>query len=670
MIDYLLKSGSCLAVFYLFYVLFLEKENMHVYKRIYLIAILFIAFAIPFVTFTSYVEVVEIIQPIIASQSSIETPIINEAESISYTTEILWSFYGLGVLLFGFKFVKNLISIIQKIKRNPNEKGDHTVSVLLKEDIVPHTFFSYIFYNKQKYLTHQIPKEVVLHEQTHAKQKHSLDVLFIEFLQVLFWFNPIIYLIKRAMKLNHEFLADHAVISNGIQTQNYQKTLLAYSSHAYQLPLANAINYSSIKKRFTVMKTHTSKKKIWFKSIILLPVLALLLFSFSTTIQQDKATPKQVAEYNKLAKHYNEQPKDNRIIKLKDINRLEYLYKLMTPAQKKSAQPFPDCPPPPPAPKTTMRVTKQFYTYKDENEKDVKVELQYDDHKDFIAVPPPPPIPADATEEQIRKYEKTIKTYEEEVEEAHNDLNHANDFVHKGDISNIPPPPPPMSPLEFIKHNAKKGYTFYHQGYEISSKQAINIAQKNDDINLLEKGGKVILSKEPITAKVINTNVPNRNKLPKNADYILDNKKVSYEEASKVDNDHIQSVDVANRDGNGNKLEKPLVYIYTKKPKKVVDESDRPITSINGIGCVECVLELTKEKLADIVLSVDKGEILKFNIKFPKKPTVKITNSTILNDQAKQFLDEAEVGQMVQIFGLKSSASKQPSPPVLFIITE
>ena len=651
MVDYLLKSGGCLVVFYLFYVLFLEKENMHVYKRIYLIAILFIAFAIPFVTFTNYVEVIEVIQPIIASQSTIEIPIINEPESISYTTEILWSVYGLGVLLFGFKFVKNLISIIQKIRHNPNEKEDHTVSVLLKEDIVPHTFFSYIFYNKQKYITHQIPQEVVLHEQTHAKQKHSLDVLFIEFLQVLFWFNPIIYLIKRAMKLNHEFLADHAVISNGIQTQNYQKTLLAYSSHAYQLPLANAINYSSIKKRFTVMKTHTSKKKIWLRSLILLPVLALLLFSFSTTIQQDKATPKQVAEYNQLAKKYNEQPKNNRVIKLKDINRLEYLYKLMTPAQKKSAQPFPDCPPPPPpAPKNVKKVHKQ--------------------RSKNLLPPPPPPIPAGATEEQIKKYEKTIKAYEKEVEKAHRDLKRVDGMVYKGDDSNIPPPPPPMSPVEFIKHNSKKGYTFYYQGLEISSKQAINIAQKNDDINLLEKGGKVILSKEPITAKVINTNVPNRNKLPKNADYILDNKKVSYEEASKVDNNNIASVDVANRDGNGNKLEKPLVYIYTKKPKKVVDESERPITSINGIGCVECVLELTKEKLADIVLSVDKGDILKFNIKFPKKPTVKISNSTVLNDEAKQFLDEAKVGQMVQIFGLKSSASKQPSPPVLFIITE
>mgnify|MGYP000518901766 CR=1 FL=1 len=612
MIDYLLKSGACLSVFYLFYVLLLENESMHVFKRIYLIASVCLAFIIPFITFTNYIDAVEIIQPVVDTSNIItDIPSIDAAKETSYTTEILWVIYGLGTLIFGIKFIRNLVSIIHKIRRNPIEKQNATSAVLLTEDVVPHTFFKYIFFNKSKYIARHIPQEVILHEQTHAIQKHSIDVVLIELLQVIFWFNPLVYFYKKAIKLNHEFLADSAVISQGVHTQTYQKTLLAYSSHAYQLPLANAINYSSIKKRFTVMKTHTSKTKMWLKTLVFLPVLAALLFSFSTIVEQEKATPQQIAEYNTLAKKYNEQPKNNRIIKLKDINRLEYLYKLMTPAQKKSAQPFPDCPPPPPAPKTTMRVTKQYYTYKDADGKDVKVELQFDGHKDFIAVPPPPPIPADATEEQIRKYEKTIKAYEKEVEKAHHDLEHANDFVHKGDISNIPPPPPPMSPVEFIKHNAKKGHEFYYEGDKIVLKQAINIVKKNKAINLLSEGDIVILSKEPITVETI-------------------------------DKPHLASV-------------------Y---------ESERPVTSINGIGCVECVLKLTKEKLANIVLSVDKGEILKFNIKFPKKPTVRVANSTVLNDEAKQFLGEAEVGQMVQIFGLKSSASKQSSPPVLFIITE
>ena len=127
-----------------------------------------------------------------------------------------------------------------------------------------------------------------MHEETHAKQKHSLDILFIEFMQILFWFNPIIYLIKNAIKLNHEFLADQAVINKGIQPSKYQHILLAFSSNATEPQLANAINYSSIKKRFTVMKTKTSKQTFWLRSFILLPLLAFLIYSFSDKVTVEK----------------------------------------------------------------------------------------------------------------------------------------------------------------------------------------------------------------------------------------------------------------------------------------------------------------------------------------------------------------------------------------------
>jgi len=469
MLDYLLKSGGCLLVFYLFYVLFLEKENMHVYKRIYLLSIIVVSFIIPLVTFTNYVEVVEQIQPMITSSTATEFPIVAATEQQNYLPIILWSIYGLGVLLFGLKFIKNSYEIVKKIKRNPKEKTGETTSVLLNEDIVPHTFFNFIFFNKKKYTTHQIPKEVILHEETHARQKHSIDVLLLEFLQVVFWFNPVLFLLNKSVKLNHEFLADQAVLNHGANTKTYQQTLLAYSSNASQLQLAHAINYSSIKKRFTVMRTKTSKKKIWTRSFVLLPVLALLLFSFSTTVQQEKATPQQVTEYNSLAKKYNAQPKKGMVVKLKEVNRIDYLYKLMTTSQKKKAEKFPSFPPMPPSPKVIKGV----------NDKE----------------------------------------------------------------SNIPPPP---------KSNSK-----------------------------------------------------------------------------------------------------------------------RPVTLVNGKRtCDECILEITKEKLAAIVLSVNKGEIISFNIKFPKKPTVKVTNSTVLNKEAKMYLKEAKIGQNATIFGLKSSAFKNRSAAVLFKIIE
>ncbi len=283
MLLYILKSATCLAILLAFYKIFLERENMHTFKRFYLLGSLLAAFAIPFIIFVEYVEIPVVTQ--IIEQSNSNVPVVSgvgqEQSPTNYLPSILWSIYGVGILVFGFNFIKNLFKIIQRIQKNPKYKINRITNVLLLDRIIPHTFFNYIFLNKHKFEAKEIPSEVLLHEETHALQKHSADVLLVELLQVLFWFNPLIYFTKKAIKLNHEFLADKAVINNGVQPTLYQQILLEFSSNSTEPLLANAIKYSSIKKRFTVMKTKTSKKSIVFRSLLLLPLLTLLLYGFS-----------------------------------------------------------------------------------------------------------------------------------------------------------------------------------------------------------------------------------------------------------------------------------------------------------------------------------------------------------------------------------------------------
>ncbi|OYX22665.1 MAG: peptidase M56, partial [Flavobacteriales bacterium 32-35-8] len=162
---YILKSGICLAIFYGFYKLVLEKESFHVFKRFYLLVSVVLAFVIPLITFTEYIEVVPQEAPLFFPESSITHTVI-EAEPINYIPIILWSIYGLGVLLFSFKFLKNLSGIIYRIRRNPKFKNQSFINVLLQDLVIPHTFLSYIFLNKHKFETQQIPKEVLLHEET------------------------------------------------------------------------------------------------------------------------------------------------------------------------------------------------------------------------------------------------------------------------------------------------------------------------------------------------------------------------------------------------------------------------------------------------------------------------------------------------------------------------
>lgn len=438
---YLLKSAACLVLFFAFYKLFLENTSIHNFKRFYLFGSLLASFFIPLITFTSYLEVSPIVP--IYSEAIPQLNYVETEKTINYWPFVLWMIYGLGVLFFSIKFFKNLFTLIQQIRKNPKYQNCSFIHVLLNETIIPHTFFNYIFLNKKQFENHEIPQEVIFHEETHARQKHSLDILFVELLQIVFWFNPLFFFIKRSIKLNHEFLADRAVLNAGAETSDYQKILLAFSSNAATPPLAHSLNYSSIKKRFTIMKTHTSKGAIWLRSLLILPLLSVLIYGFSTKeivnkeiqseIVQQKASEAEITEFNKLAKKYNAVDIEKRIIKKNDLERLEIIYRKMTDEQKANAEPFPECiPPPPPAPK-------------------VKKGEKSD-------IPPPPPAP------KVSKIPSAENGNLYRVAEA--------------------PPAPIADPVEYVKELGKRGATFYIGPHKYTTDEAIELVRKSKDATI------------------------------------------------------------------------------------------------------------------------------------------------------------------------------------------
>ncbi|OBX23061.1 MULTISPECIES: M56 family metallopeptidase [Bizionia] len=526
---YILKFSACLAVFMLFYKLVLERESIHHFKRFYLLVALLGSVAIPFITFTTFVDASPIGNPIVFSNlETISTHTEITPSFSDYLSTFLWSIYYLGALIFAGRFTINFIKLINRIRQNPKFKKGNLVHVLMTDLIYPHTFLQYIFLNKSKYEAHKIPHEVLLHEETHAKQKHALDILFIELMQIIFWFNPLLYFIKKDIKLNHEFLADQAVLKTGTDTKTYQHILLAFSASktmedAQTHHLANAINYSLIKKRFTVMKSHTSNTVKWIKGLIILPLLAVLIYSFSSTKEvfkpaepdivlsetlneqlssadanstehqegsennliidkQKGASKAQIAEYNKLAKYYNSQSRDNLVIKLNDIKRLNYLYNLMTEEQKKAAEPLPNFPPPPPPPPPTQNMSKseeqeyenqinkskkgESYTYQYQNN-DGKIVKVIVDENDLSVPPPPPPVPANATPEQKAKYETLINEYYSKYKVTNGKVEHK-----------LPPPPPPPIPANATpkqKEEYKKAQEDYNRNYKVKKGQESNI---------------------------------------------------------------------------------------------------------------------------------------------------------------------------------------------------
>ena len=290
MIAYSIKSTLCLLLLWSFYKLFLEKEHMHNVKRFYLLFSVIFAYVIPLITITYQVEVDTALE---TPQTPVTTVILNgdipQKESpVNYIPIILWTIYGIGALIFGLRFLVNMNAIINKIKGNEKLIESSHTNVLLTNTTIPHTFLKFIFVPKKEFQQKSIPTEVMLHEQAHVKQRHTLDILLVQLLQVFFWFNPLWFWFNKSIRLNHEFLADQTVLKKQFSLQNYIELLVSYPSSPHQTALSSPINYSLTKKRIIMMSRQFSKTRTAVRMLLFLPILlgCMLLFNNDIVAQQ------------------------------------------------------------------------------------------------------------------------------------------------------------------------------------------------------------------------------------------------------------------------------------------------------------------------------------------------------------------------------------------------
>ncbi|WP_223032721.1 M56 family metallopeptidase [Hanstruepera marina] len=604
MIVYILKFSACLAIFMLFYKLFLEKESFHRFKRFYLLGTLLLAAIIPLITFTTYVEIAPVEIP--TDYSDLATPpYVPEQlfeEPVNYWPTILWSIYGIGVLIFAIRFSMNLSRIVKRIKQNPKFKTQSFIHVLLHDLVHPHTFLNYIFFNKTKYESHEIPQEVLLHEETHAREKHALDILFIEVLQIIFWFNPLLYFIKKDIKLNHEFLADQAVINHGFELKNYQNTLLAFSSNAQEPQLANAINYSSIKKRFTVMKTHTSKHIIWVRSLVLLPLLAILVYSFSSNKIVEKTMASNSSEISHTARSIDIEVLDDGTYRIDDMNATKATFVSVINQLHQDVTP---------------EVRNQIINVHVNNGKPVSDEDVWFIYNTFI------------------KYGfHRIVTYNQEIIREKGNTPFAivknNEQQRKNPTLEIT-----EEPLKLILNGKQTSLENLKDDFNKitgGQKSDLNINSKGKDIDyeLLQKIFAEIknnLGNATLSDGILRD--PNKTELVKNENNTYSIKSIDYKEAN-------------------------------------TDNQTNPLPKIYGRVCDGCEMSLTKEDLENLTIETNTKEpIASFKIKFVGKPTVNVTGNK-LNSKAISYLNNSKNGDYIQLFHLKTATTliKTPTNPV------
>ena len=311
MIEYLIRSGLVLTILLAIYHLWLEKEKMHWFNRFYLLSSLLLGLIIPLIKITlpgkdiinTQLPLSEFVSPNFSTMIPAEIDRVSESQN----TDLITLVYGLLAAVLLARFAINLIILMRKVYESPKLDTPEGTIVLIKEKLAPHSFLFYTFLNEDDYLNQRIEQEIITHEFTHVRQRHSADLLIMELLMAIFWFNPVFIFFKKAIQLNHEFLADEAVIESSCNISTYQQLLLQKAA-LKSVRMASNFNFSITRKRFKMMKKQTSKTWKIVKSVSLLPVAAVLILAFSDTVfAQGTSVP---AEFRMVSDNLGQLTKD------------------------------------------------------------------------------------------------------------------------------------------------------------------------------------------------------------------------------------------------------------------------------------------------------------------------------------------------------------------------
>jgi bla regulator protein blaR1 len=423
MIIFVIKSAICLFVLYGFYYFFLRNTKSLDFNRFYLMFSLFFALIVPLINinFTLYLPVNINFSSLFTSpdalyQGSGSGGAPHGFLSVNSALIILYILVSSFLLA---RFAANIYKISRRIHKSEKVDNQKTKIVLLSDKVLPYSFLKYIFVNQTDYENGRIEDKLIIHEQVHCLQYHSIDILIIEFLKVILWFNPFIWLFGKSIELNHEYLADNEVIS-GYSLDEYQNTLVNLVFRNNSIYLASNFNYSSIKKRLVMMEKKKSETKI-LRILVTIPLFLFLGLVFANAQESSKAKNVQ-AKQNDTVQSPPQSVKDMKVMKGDDGK----FYVIDANGNKTEATDA--VPPPPPPPVEKRKVIKgndgKLYV--------VEPDGKMIEASEAIPPPPPPPPPPAEGKKVIKNGDKVETTTVDGKEVESNEA--------------VPPPPPPPPP--------------------------------------------------------------------------------------------------------------------------------------------------------------------------------------------------------------------------------
>ena len=282
---YSLKSSLCLAAFYLFYKLLLSRDTFHRFNRMALLSTMILSVIIPVITITSFpVESLEVI-PDISSEtfeiSDMEPSLMAEISQPNRFLSAILLVYLAGCGVFLIRSLWDLFHLLRIIRKGERRRIENNILLTIHSDhrIAPFSWMKNIVVSRTD--MNEAGDTILLHEQAHIRNYHSLDLLLAELCILFQWYNPAAWLLYRELQHIHEYEADQSVINHGINAKQYQLLLIKKAVGTRLYSMANSMNHSNLKKRITMMLQKKSNAWARLKYTYVLPLAAISLIAFA-----------------------------------------------------------------------------------------------------------------------------------------------------------------------------------------------------------------------------------------------------------------------------------------------------------------------------------------------------------------------------------------------------
>lgn len=290
---YALKTGGCLAAFYLVFKLFLSRETFHRLNRVVVLSVLVLSFVMPFCGVKIYREV-QLEENALETLPALPVEALQPLESSFPWQEVLGALFLLGVLGVVVRLVCSTLTLWRVVRQaQPCAERQGLKIVRSNHPQAPFSWFCYVVVGEND--LDENGDAILAHEEAHVLLGHSWDLLLFDVLGAMQWFNPALWLLRRELKAIHEYEADRAVLEGGFNARAYQLLLIKKAAGERWYSVANSFNHSKLKNRITMMIQKQSSRWAAAKVLLLLPLVGVAMGAFAETVyvvSEDKDTTK------------------------------------------------------------------------------------------------------------------------------------------------------------------------------------------------------------------------------------------------------------------------------------------------------------------------------------------------------------------------------------------